>query len=269
MWFWISFQSTLPRREWHLCLQNLCFNHLFQSTLPRREWRFCTRVADRCLLISIHTPAKGVTMQFQIYWLIHLFQSTLPRREWRRYLQTTKSLRPFQSTLPRREWQRHYFINGNLTIISIHTPAKGVTSSWCIDLCKSRISIHTPAKGVTTARHHSLLLCSFQSTLPRREWPAFWCSSQPGIVFQSTLPRREWQPEESKLKKNIYFNPHSREGSDNIQAGYHFVRSHFNPHSREGSDHPLPVHRTYRQISIHTPAKGVTAILPNFRLYTL
>ena len=36
------------------------------------------------------------------------------------------------------------------------------------------------------------------------------------------------------------------------------MRSHFNPHSREGSDHPLPVHRTYRQISIHTPAKGVT-----------
>ena len=34
--------------------------------------------------------------------------------------------------------------------------------------------------------------------------------------------------------------------------------TYFNPHSREGSDHPLPIHRTYRQISIHTPAKGVT-----------
>ena len=39
---------------------------------------------------------------------------------------------------------------------------------------------------------------------------------------------------------------------------YFKVPPDFNPHSREGSDHPLPIHRTYRQISIHTPAKGVT-----------
>ena len=55
------------------------------------------------------------------------------------------------------------------------------------------------------------------------------------------------------------FNPHSREGSDVLRCTF-LIRCHyFNPHSREGSDITGVNTALTRKISIHTPAKGVTA----------
>ena len=78
------------------------------------------------------------------------------------------------------------------------------------------------------------------------------------------------------------FNPHSREGSDNIPIFFYIIFSisihtpakgvtydmfanilyhlHFNPHSREGSDQRTSIRFFPDIISIHTPAKGVTHI---------
>ena len=131
----------------------------FQSTLPRREWLLIIFQFIVGLSISIHTPAKGVTMPNH------------PK---------TPKQRQFQSTLPRREWLVFLSILPTLFRISIHTPAKGVTRiffcsclppnyfnphsregsddfSLCFLLLHD-ISIHTPAKGVTTiqSRHHQL-----------------------------------------------------------------------------------------------------------------
>mgnify|MGYP000425171078 CR=1 FL=1 len=65
------------------------------------------------------------------------------------------------------------------------------------------------------------------------------------------------------------FNPHSQEGSDIHPNGQAVYELNFNPHSQEGSDGvELPIYHG-TSISIHTPKKGVTAILPNFRLYIL
>ena len=55
-----------------------------------------------------------------------------------------------------------------------------------------------------------------------------------------------------------YFNPHSREGSDDIQAAVYQEVVNFNPHSREGSDAKAILPDVIIMISIHTPAKGVT-----------
>ena len=102
-----------------------------------------------------------------------------------------------------------------------------------------RISIHTPAKGVTV----------------------FWTNAKIYTVFISihTPAKGVTKPEESKLKKNIYFNPHSREGSDLTTFKGVRMWQNFNPHSREGSDSGKHNTRNTRsQISIHTPAKGVT-----------
>ena len=78
-------------------------------------------------MISIHTPAKGVTLSaalagadpiFQstlpqrewpmmnlIAWLMVGFQSTLPQREWRVEFDSIRHNAEFQSTLPQREWR--------------------------------------------------------------------------------------------------------------------------------------------------------------------
>ena len=56
------------------------------------------------------------------------------------------------------------------------------------------------------------------------------------------------------------FNPHSREGSDTTNEWLDKTPINFNPHSREGSDGAAVTGGSQAQgISIHTPAKGVTA----------
>lgn len=42
---------------------------------------------------------------------------------------------------------------------------------------------------------------------------------------------------------------------------------HFNSRSREGNDQEKMANSAHFRISIHVPARGTTAILPNFRLY--
>ena len=144
------------------------------------------------LLISIHTPAKGVTWLCMCTVFNIGFQSTLPRREWHDGYPYVNIEFSFQSTLPRREWQGRWWVVATnlwfqstlprrewqvsfgkfyvIDAISIHTPAKGVTKSFARLKSIGRISIHTPAKGVTLIPVEILAPQEFQSTLPRREW---------------------------------------------------------------------------------------------------
>ncbi len=158
-------------------------------------------------LISIHTPAKGVTVVSLLTW----------------------------SSLQ----------------ISIHTPEKGVTavswwyphsregsdgSKWVIYYI-SVISIHTPAKGVTSPCTTGVMSCT----------------------FQSTLPRREWHHSISQLLLRWYFNTHSSEGSEN---GLIFIlkKTEISIHTpAKGVTCRKYPHANPKNISIHTPAKGVTA----------
>ena len=55
------------------------------------------------------------------------------------------------------------------------------------------------------------------------------------------------------------FNPHSREGSDSNGRWNGHEAGNFNPHSREGSDDSWLLYTPTMDISIHTPAKGVTS----------
>ena len=78
---------------------------LFQSTLPQGEWPWFHIQDCRSIVISIHTPARGVTLSFHI-WPVPLNISIhTPARgvtHWLRYLLLS-------------------------VFISIHTPARGVT----------------------------------------------------------------------------------------------------------------------------------------------
>ena len=54
------------------------------------------------------------------------------------------------------------------------------------------------------------------------------------------------------------FNPHSRTGSDCVATSLPVWSPDFNPHSRTGSDSYPDVKYMVLDISIHTPARGVT-----------
>ena len=102
----------------------------FQSTLPRREWRYWGSRLNYSGLISIHTPAKGVTGYRLALKDIASFQSTLPRREWQLPTRTPTLRRQFQSTLPRREWPVRF----SLVFIAIRFQSTLPRREWPI-LC--------------------------------------------------------------------------------------------------------------------------------------
>ena len=55
------FQSTHPRRVWLDFITLNVNKPKFQSTHPRRVWPVTLQLFDNCLVVSIHTPTKGVT----------------------------------------------------------------------------------------------------------------------------------------------------------------------------------------------------------------
>ena len=61
-----EFQSTLPRRERHVCSLQFADVQKFQSTLPRRERRMMPDGSANVIDISIHAPAEGATRAFGI-----------------------------------------------------------------------------------------------------------------------------------------------------------------------------------------------------------
>ena len=145
----------------------------------------------------------------------------------------------FQSTLPRRE--RHYCSNvtKRRNRISIHAPAKGATRTdsktqmeylnfnprsregsdlreVISSMLHMSISIHAPAKGATPA-----------PAVPRP------------VLFSISIHA----PAKGATSSNAFISS---------------FKPYFNPRSREGSDEREAEKRKSNDISIHAPAKGAT-----------
>ena len=120
--------------------------------------------------ISIHTPARGVTLPtIQIY-----FHCSISIHTPARGVTSTG----FITGLTRQNFNPHSRKGSDLQAlrifpckkISIHTPARGVTSSFIFSCFSCGISIHTPARGVTFSPFHFISFpLAFQSTLPQGE----------------------------------------------------------------------------------------------------
>ena len=91
--FDISFQSTHPRRVRPKDERAGGTDYKFQSTHPRRVRLYGPNCRTRRKGISIHTPAKGATINPWGNGLVIEFQSTHPRRV-RQYIQFALSISP-------------------------------------------------------------------------------------------------------------------------------------------------------------------------------
>ena len=151
----------------------------------------------------------------------------------------------FQSTLPQGEWLRRVATGVCFNYFNPHS-RKG--SDWTYEqlLNWSGISIHTPARGVT---------CLMLNRLKH-------------LLFQSTLPQGEWLIDLCRYKSLIYFNPHSRKGSDIIKKAVCDILE-ISIHTPARGVTKI-VGRPFLgiSISIHTPARGVT-LQPSFLFYCL
>ncbi len=172
----------------------------------------------------------------------------------------------FQSTLPRRE-----------------RPALNRRHNWNMPDFNPR----SREGSDITDRADCVVAFRFQSTLPRRERLQLFkmgiyrrcyfnprsregsdmilCFQKGGVASISIHAPAKGATDYEVLcmLDTLYFNPRSREGSDKIPFGSPSTLNNFNPRSREGSDadpyNPLLI----KEISIHAPAKGATAILYN------
>ena len=214
------------------------------------------------------------------------FQSTLPRRERRKITRSRRQrYSGFQSTLPRRERRLFWLFFPHFQVFQSTLPRRerrGRTEN------KRSVTDFNPRSregSDGSSRRRPVPEEKFQSTLPRRERPDVPCGVSPFFQFQSTLPRRErlfavslimtrcyFNPRsregsDEKCQRSVlpifYFNPRSREGSDLVIINSNFFNDNFNPRSREGSDVNAVLLANYVCISIHAPAKGATAILYN------
>ena len=184
---------------------------------------------DAVCLISIHAPARGATHELSVCLVGHfLFQSTLPRGE-----------RPMPPSQPRR-------LSGNFNprsregsdgagelhrvahLISIHAPARGATSQERQAQRTQGISIHAPARGATEIVVNVLLRNLISIHAPARGATRSWWYKSLPFAFQSTLPRGE-RPLSAGVPQppRIYFNPRSREGSDQLFRGIIMTQTQF------------------------------------------
>ena len=101
----VQFQSTHPRRVWHLPVMLLALLHSFNphthAGCDLRKHLF----QKLGTYVSIHTPTQGVTASNNTgKAAITKFQSTHPRRVWLTSAGAWSYQSMFQSTHPRRVW---------------------------------------------------------------------------------------------------------------------------------------------------------------------
>ena len=91
-------------------------------------------------------------------------------------------------------------------------------------------------------------------------WIPAWSAQ---LQFQSTLPRGERQPGYRKHKEGTYFNPRSREGSDESEVVAIAANPKISIHApARGATSRMERHGRNQQISIHAPARGATQATP-------
>ena len=142
----MEFQSTHPRRVWHIeKFGNVRFDvsiHTPTQGVTYAFWNcFCY---DN---VSIHTPTQGVTIATISHIVWDEFQSTHPRRVWHNWKIEQDYKKCFNP---------HTHAGCDTTkqdkqvapYVSIHTPTQGVTKKFFF-IYKHWVSIHTPTQGVT------------------------------------------------------------------------------------------------------------------------
>ena len=165
--------------------------------------------------ISIHTPAKGVTVIISVWTVPFPFQSTLPRREWQNPQKYPHTRQEFQSTLPRREWQPRRRIQALFWYFNPHSregsdkwncsdwnyyrnfnphsrEGSDIQSGW-FGLLQKHFNPHS-REGSDLLR----FAIRFPSASISIHTPAKGVTQQGRVRktrrrFQSTLPRREWR----------------------------------------------------------------------------
>ena len=144
------------------------------------------------MLVSIHAPARGATVQFcEIPFLLGFNPRTREGCDFEQsfscYLAALVSIHA-----PARGATPVFFYILFYGKVSIHAPARGATKTPDVSFDKLKVSIHAPARGATP-----------NGVIPPAPWE-----------FQSTHPRGVRLNIGSSTGLICSFNPRTREGCD-------------------------------------------------------
>ena len=122
----------------------------FQSTLPRRERQLELEDIYDEIWISIHTPTKGATSHYPLPILNHLYFNP-HSHEGSDFPRPVKSYERLNFNPHSHEGSDAVAdaASSGMLSISIHTPTKGATDYVNLGQGVYEISIHTPTKGAT------------------------------------------------------------------------------------------------------------------------
>ena len=179
----LRFQSTHPRRVWQSGQRREDSSFTFQSTHPRRVWQHKGYEYQWRMLVSIHTPTKGVTNSHKDKLSVKRVSIHTPTKG------VTSSPRTCHLGLR----------------VSIHTPTKGVTHLSRLIIAYVLFQSTHPRRVWLKFRVNWKAVRWFQSTHPRRVWHQFFRLSAFPPWFQSTHPRRVWQDIRTIIKHSIEF----------------------------------------------------------------
>ena len=142
----------------------------FQSALPRGERPTFDLILKGGLPISIRAPTRGATISIRV-----MFRSL------------AISIRA-----PTRGATNGYVRHRAGINISIRAPTRGATNGGNMGDDFYQISIRAPTRGATChCKTRNLVICKFQSALPRGERLSRSFNSASASAFQSALPRGE------------------------------------------------------------------------------
>ena len=210
------------------------------------------------LMISIHVPAWGTTVELNERNSFQRFQSTFPRGERRFYSLDRIQRLEFQSTFPRGE---RLYLTPLRTIIPNFNPRSRVGNDGYLALAfqANYISIHVPAWGTTLVSQCNSRTLRFQSTFPRGERHYITMDLLQDWKFQSTFPRGERRQEEPFTGMCGIISIHVPAwGTTYRVTGYKFRKVFQSTFPRGERRQSATFTLLYNQISIHVPAWGTT-----------
>ena len=233
----------------------------FQSTHPRGVRLRTHTFVCTGLLVSIHAPTRGATLNNANPTSRMEFQSTHPRGVRQMIEVGSLLLVKFQSTHPR-EVRRSRPPTLNPHACFNPRTHEGCDWSGVISTCISQVSIHAPTRGATVAQEDKVEIPKFQSTHPRGVRPEGVRAilSNGKVSIHAPTRGATILPEFFLVLNTVFQSTHPRGVRPHTYIS-DFRGQEVSIHApTRGATSLLQSSPTLSAVSIHAPTRGATQI---------
>ena len=198
--------------------------------------------------VSTHSPARGLTRSVRRLCGRQRSFNSQPRKGADVHRRKESDPQYCFNSQPRKGADLNPKERDFLQNVSTHSPARGLTQPGRCRRGTVGVSTHSPARGLTRT--------------PK--------SSRPSTLCFNSQPRKGADMIEEMKRNAEGFNSQPRKGADVPVHPYSSLIRCFNSQPRKGADRiQIRRHVFHLRVSTHSPARGLTAILHNFRIFPM